>query len=147
MARRLAPIRLALCASPDYLARHGTPAEPDALAGHNCLPYSYAATGGTWQLTRGEERKTVAANGSFRANNGDALKAAALAGLGITVQPTFIVGEELRDGRLSHLLPEWTVPELSVYAVYAHRQYLSAKVRTFVDHLGQFFGSPPYWDQ
>ncbi|MEL7450325.1 MAG: LysR family transcriptional regulator [Pseudomonadota bacterium] len=147
VARRLAPTRLALCASPAYLARHGTPTDPEALANHNCLPYSYAATGSSWQLMRGDERRTVAANGSFRANNGDALKAAALGGLGITVQPTFIVGEELREGRLARVLPEWKVPELSVYAVYAHRQYLSAKVRTFVDHLGEFFGSPPYWDR
>ncbi|MEM9057923.1 MAG: LysR family transcriptional regulator [Pseudomonadota bacterium] len=147
VGRRRAPARRVLCAAPEYLKRHGTPTTPDALADHNCLGYTYFADGGAWRFTRDDEVYTVPVAGSFRTNNGDALSAAALAGTGIVVQPTFIVGDALRAGRLVPLLPDYTLAERSVYAVYAHRQYLSAKVRTFVDHLATYFGTPPYWDR
>lgn len=74
------------------------------------------------------------------------MQVAALAGKGIVMQPTFIAGEGIRAGRLQTVLDEYQLPELIAHAVYAHRQYLSAKMRTLVDFLAGYFGSPPYWD-
>ena len=68
------------------------------------------------------------------------------AGAGLVLLPTFIVGEDISAGRLQLVLDDYPVEELNIFAVYPHRQYLSAKVRTFVDFLGDYFGSPPYWD-
>ena len=73
------------------------------------------------------------------ANNGDAIRLAGLAGRGLILQPTFIVGDDIRAGRLQLVLEDYEVEPMAVYAVYAHRQYLSGKVRTFVDFLGNFF--------
>ncbi len=146
VARQLAPCRLVVCASPGYLDRHGEPATPAELEQHNCLVYSYYSTRGDWSFERNGERHTVHIDGSFVANNGDAVTQAAIAHMGIILQPTFIVGKALRDGRLKIVLGDYTLPDLGVYAVYAHRHYLSAKVRTFVDFLAGHFGEPPYWD-
>ena len=85
-------------------------------------------------------------SGSLVANNGDALLAASLAGAGVTIQPTFIVGDALRDGRLVRLLPDWHLDGLSAYAVYPSARNLSPKVRGFVDYLVGRFGNPPPWD-
>jgi len=146
VSRRLAVVRLVLCAAPAYLAARGEPRIPAELENHDCLVYDYAPDRRRWRLSRGEDTTQVAIGGRFSANNGDALRHAALACAGIVLQPTFIVGDDLRAGRLQRILPEWDVEPLSLYAVYAHRQYLSAKVRTFVDHLADFYGTPPYWD-
>ena len=146
VARQLAPCRLVVCASPGYLDRHGEPATPAELEQHNCLVYSYYSTRGDWSFERNGERNTVHVDGSFVANNGDAVTQAAIAHMGIILQPTFIVGKALRDGRLKIVLGNYALPDLGVYAVYAHRHYLSAKVRTFVDFLAGHFGEPPYWD-
>jgi len=147
VARCIAPVRLVACAAPAYLAARGVPATPADLENHNCLGYSYAADRGQWAFKRGSEEYSVAIKGSFSANNGDALREAALAGAGIVLQPSFIVGNEIRSGRLQVLLPDYSTPGLNLYAVYAHRQYLSAKVRTFIDFLSGYFDSPPYWDE
>jgi DNA-binding transcriptional LysR family regulator len=147
VARRLAPVRMVVCAAPAYLERHGTPARPADLTGHECLSYAYHAERDTWSFEGAGTSEAVAVRGRFSANNGDALRAAALAGRGIVLLPTFIVGDDLREGRLRELMTDYEIPLLSVYAVYAHRQYLSAKVRTFVDFLAGYFGTPPYWDR
>jgi len=146
VARRLATIRLLVCASPDYLRRRGTPQSPEDLGEHLCLGYSYSQDRSHWRLERNGRTHTIPVGGTFIANNGDALRLAAVEGAGIILQPSFIVGEDVRAGRLQVVLPEYRVADLAVYAVYAHRQYLSAKVRTFIDYLGDYFGSPPYWD-
>lgn len=147
VARRLAPIRLVTCASPEYLQARGTPKSPQELESHECLSYAYYSEHDRWQFTRDGESREVRVSGRFSANNGDAILAAALAGMGIVLQPTFIVGDDIRAGRLRRILGDYELPSLNVYAVYAHRQYLSGKVRTFVDFLADYFGSPPYWDR
>lgn len=147
VARRLAPVRLVVCGAPDYFRRHGVPETPEQLPEHDCLRYAYASDYDRWRFEHDGRSHTVRIRGPFSANNGDALRAAALAGQGIILQPTFIVGEDIRAGRLQTVLDEYRVAGLNVHAVYAHRQYLSAKVRTFVDFLDGYFGSPPYWDR
>jgi DNA-binding transcriptional LysR family regulator len=146
VARQLAPVRLVVCGSPDYLAEHGIPESPGELTDHECLHYTLASDSGRWRFKDAGHARDVKINGRFSANNGDALRLAALAGRGLVMQPTFIVGDDIRAGRLQIVLADYEADPLAVYAVYAHRQYLSAKVRTFVDFLGDYFGSPPYWE-
>jgi len=146
VARRLAPVRLVVCGSPAYLERRGVPRIPADLSRHECLRYAYSADVDRWSFEHDGGTDTVRVKGGFSANNGDALRAAALAGRGIILQPTFIVGDDIRAGRLHTVLDDYRVAPLDVHAVYSHRQYLSAKVRTFVDFLAEYFGSPPYWD-
>ena len=148
VARRLAPCRVAVCAAPAYLAQHGAPEGPEDLREHKCLLYSYAANGGTWRFVRADGREVrVEVDGPLTANNGDAVLAASLEGAGVLLQPTFIVGDALREGRLVRLLPGWGAPELAVYAVYPSARHLSPKVRSCVDFLAEQFGDNPAWDR
>ncbi len=144
VARRVAPARVVPCAAPAYLQRHGTPRVPEDLAGHVCLVYTY--TGEEWQFDGPDGRHTVRVKGSVRANNGDMLAQAALAGMGIILQPTFLAGDDLASGHLVPLLPGYEAPPFWVYAVYPSRRHVSAKVRTFVDFLVERFGDEPAWD-
>ncbi len=146
VARRLSPCRLVLCASPGYLERHGRPSAPADLHGHNCLLYAYASNGGVWRFLGEHGAEDVRVSGSLVINNGDALLAAALAGQGIILQPTFIAGEDLRAGRLVRLLPGWRLTGLNIHAVYPSARHLSPKVRSFVDFLALRFRDPPRWD-
>ncbi|WP_223671177.1 LysR family transcriptional regulator [Kangiella shandongensis] len=146
IAKKIAPIRLVTCASPDYLKQYGTPATPDELAQHRYLHYSYRDSsepliGGMQKAfpSLKEQRHIVA-------NNGEVLAKAAVAGAGIVVQPTFIVGSAIAQGKLSIILPDYEPEPLGLYALYAHRRYLSSKVRSFIDFLSEYFGEPPYWD-
>ncbi len=147
IARRLAPSRLVLCASPAYLAARGTPAHPDELPAHNFLSYAYASTRDDVTLIAADGRRvTTHLSGNLMANNGDALLAAALAGQGIIVLPTFFVGTEIADGALKVLMPDWQLPQLTIHAVYPVNRHLAAKVRLFVDFLAERFRGEPPWD-
>ena len=145
VARRLATCRLAVCASPGYLARRGRPSAPADLRGHNCLLYAYAGHG-AWPFLGEHGEEEVRLSGNLIANNGDALLASALAGQGVIMQPTFIVADALRQGRLERLLPGWRLADLGVYAVYPSTRHLSPKVRSFVDFLAGLYRDPPPWD-
>ena len=147
IAAKLAPNRRVVCASPDYLARAGTPRHPQDLRQHNCFGYTYQATGNTWRFVGPEGPATVRVTGSLTANNGDILKAAMLQGLGLGLVPTFSIADELKSGELVVVLPDYIDTETSVYAVYPHSRHLSAKVRAFVDYLRDRFGPEPYWDR
>jgi DNA-binding transcriptional LysR family regulator len=146
VARNLAPVRLVVCASPDYLEERGVPDTPQDLKDHECLRYTLAPDFNRWQFRESDDIHDVQVTGSFLANNGDAIRLAALAGRGLALQPTFIVGDDIRAGRLQRVLQDYELDPMGVYAIYAHRKYLSGKVRTFVDFLGDYFGSTPYWE-
>jgi len=147
IARRLAPIRHLLCASPEYLQRHGTPTRPDDLRQHVCLAYSNLANPGLWRF-----RTPDGAPGSVQvpvkllANNGDFLYQAALAGHGLIMHPTFYLREALRDGTLVALLTDLVWPEVNAYAVYPPTRHLSNRVRAFVDFLAQRFAGQSVWE-
>ena len=147
VARKLAPCRQVFCASPAYLKKNGIPKVPQDLAIHHCLIYSNDPKPDTWILHGPNGVESVKVNGPLNADNGDILKAAAIAGLGIVAQPTFIVGPDLRAGKLQQVLPDYCPPDISINAVFPSRRYLSAKVRTFVDFLAGYFGENPKWDQ
>ena len=148
IARRLAPNRLVLCAAPSYLRAHGAPRAVEDLKGHECLLYSYLAVGDVWRLCGPGGERRLRVTGRLRINNGDALLAATLGGFGVALLPCFICGEDLRAGRLIHVLPEWSGPaDTVIAAVYPASRNLSPKVRVFVDVLAERFGGTPYWDE
>jgi DNA-binding transcriptional LysR family regulator len=146
VVRKLALSRLILCAAPAYLTKRGTPREPSELSRHNCICTSVLPWGDEWRLAgkRGEVR--VAVSGSFRGNNAEMLRAAALDGIGIAVLPSWAVAGPLRAGALRRVLKAWQPPSSTIYAVYPGNRLMSMKVRAFVDHLARCFGRTPYWD-
>ncbi|MBF0187668.1 MAG: LysR family transcriptional regulator [Magnetococcales bacterium] len=146
IARKLAPARLVVCASPDYVARYGEPQVPADLSTCPTLLYTNVNPADVWHFQGPDGEVTVKVNGRLWVNNGDAIREAALQGVGLAIMPTFIVGKDLQAGRLISLLPEYRLPELGVYALYPHNRHLSAKVRILVDFLKKRFGPNPYWD-
>jgi DNA-binding transcriptional LysR family regulator len=148
VARRLAASRNIVCAAPDYIARRGAPQTPADLLNHDCIGYSGAATADEWHLAdESSQPHAVKVPCVMHSNNGDTVRAAALAGLGIIWQPTFLIGGDLRQGRLVPLLPGYRMADIDVLAVYPSRRYLSAKVRVMVDFLAEAFRGTPPWDR
>jgi len=129
VSRRLASTQLVLCASPTYLKKHGKPLEPADLASHSVLAYSLLAMGDTWQFEGPDGRVPVKVHPRMHTNNGDTCRAAALDHQGIILQPTFLVGDDLRTGRLVEVMPEYRSVELGIYAMYASRKHVPLKVR------------------
>jgi DNA-binding transcriptional LysR family regulator len=147
IARKLAPARRRLVASPHYLEMHGTPSVPDDLAAHRCLTYGHTTLLQRWQLTTKHGKTfTVPISSMLCSNNGDVLKAAAVAGRGITELPTFLVGPDIKAGRLKVVLADYAPAELGIYALYAPNRYLAAKTRVLIDFLVKRFGARPAWD-
>jgi DNA-binding transcriptional LysR family regulator len=148
VARRIAPCRTAVCAAPSYLREHGTPKTLDDLSGHNCLGYTLPSAAGATRWVFGPEGDlVVSVQGNLRANNGDALLAAALAGHGLIYQPTFLVGDSLRRGDLVRVLSEYPTYDLAVHAVLPSGRQAPAKVRAFVEFLAERFAPQPDWDR
>jgi DNA-binding transcriptional LysR family regulator len=146
IARRLAPARRVLVASPDYVARNGAPESPEQLGAHRCLDYGHMAATHRWQLVQDGDIITVPIAAALCSNNGEVLREAALAGNGIALLPTFIVGPDIEAGRLRVVLPQTPPTELAIYALYAPNRYLAAKTRVFIDFLVKRFGERPFWD-
>jgi len=145
VARPLTTTRLMVCASPAYLARHGTPRMPSDLREHRTLAYAYAATGDTWHFRSGSRDVQVRTRPVLRSNNGDLLLVAAEQGLGLVLHPGFLVADALRAGRLVRVLTDHESPALTVSAVYPAREFLPAKTRVFVDFLAAAFAGPAPW--
>jgi DNA-binding transcriptional LysR family regulator len=148
VARKLATSRNIVCASPDYLARRGMPRAPADLQQHECIVYSYNPTGDEWQFSdEAGKPHPVKVRGAMHTNNGDTARAAALGGMGIIWQPSFLIGADLREGRLVPVLPGYRLPDIDVLAVYPSRRHLSAKVRAMIDFLVREFEGTPPWDR
>ena len=146
-ARRLAPNRRVVCASPAYLAAHGTPRTPEELARHNCLTARDFT--GNWDYKTPDGRAgSVRVTGRYCCDNWEVLREWALAGLGVALKSTWDVYRELKDGSLVALLPGYVFhSDVAIYAVYPHRRFLPAKTRVFIEFLAQSFGPEPYWDR
>ncbi|GAB4200786.1 MAG: LysR family transcriptional regulator [Wenzhouxiangellaceae bacterium] len=148
VSRPLTPIRLLLCAAPEYLRQAPPLRQPGDLQHHRCLIYSYLSQRYEWQFEdRSGRRESVRVKGAVTANNGDLLNAMAIQGDGIVLQPSFIAHQAIVSGELRPLLNEWQAPPLHLYAVYLHRRHLSAKVRALIDFLATYWTQPPPWDQ
>jgi DNA-binding transcriptional LysR family regulator len=146
ISRRIGVSQLVCCAAPAYLARHPAPATPEDLVAHPCLTYAYSSIGNLWRFVDAEHRAhDVRVTGSAHANNGAMLAALAVAGVGINLEPDFIVADDVRAGRLVTLLPGYTPPTVNISAAYPSRRHLSAKVRTFIDFLALRFARDPPW--
>jgi DNA-binding transcriptional LysR family regulator len=140
IARRLASSGLLLAASPVYLQQHGTPSTPDALRQHNCLAYTQAARPHDWTFADvGGIVHTVTVQGNLQANTSIALRAAALAGLGIVNAASFILHDDVQRGALVKLLPAYTQQPRELYALYPQNRHLSPKVRAFVDFAAEHY--------
>jgi DNA-binding transcriptional LysR family regulator len=146
IARRLAPARRALVAAPAYLAQHGTPETPADLINHRCLAYGHMAAVHRWQLLQEGQVVNVQISAALCSNNGEVLRAAALAGNGIANLPTFLVGPDIAAGQLVPVLTATPPTELGIFALYAPNRYLAAKTRVFIDFLVSRFGEKPAWD-
>jgi DNA-binding transcriptional LysR family regulator len=146
VARKLGETRLVPCASPDYLAQHGAPKAPEDLGRHNCFTYEYVSPRHLWRFRdRSGAERSVRVSGSLHSNNGDLLAEVAARGVGIVFEPAFIVGPEVRAGRLVPLLQDYEPLPVPIYAVYPSRKHLSAKVRRFVEFLVERFSSAQDW--
>lgn len=139
IARRIAGTRLVLCASPRYLRQAGPITDLDDIARHDVMAYTYLATGEQWHFSGPQGARSIEVRPRLRSNSGDTCRAAALADQGIIFQPTFLVGEDLKAGRLVEILPQYAGPELDINVVYPSRLHLSHKVRAMVEFLAAAF--------
>jgi len=149
-ARKLAPNRRVVCASPAYLRQHGEPRTPQDLAQHNCLIATWEqGMAMTWEYKSPVgKRGSVRVTGRYACDNWEVLREWAVAGLGVALKSTWDVRKHLEDGSLVPLLPGYEFgTEVGIYAVYPHRRHLPAKTRVFIDFLAESFGPEPYWDQ
>lgn len=147
IAKRIAPVRLVMCASSEYLQQHGMPKSLQDLKAHRYLRYSYLEDDANQLAHRWLRSSDRARSNELVCNNGDVLVESAIAGAGIALQPTFISGAAIKEGKLTIVLPEYEPEPLTLYAVYASRQLLANKVRCFVEFLDGYYGDRPYWDQ
>ncbi len=139
VSRQLTATRLVLCASPEYVRRHGAPAHPGEIAGHTVFSYTLLASGDQWSFTGPQGPVSVRVDPKIRSNSGDTCCAAALQHQGIVLQPSFMVATHLRSGALVELMSAYRSIELGVYAVYASRRHLTPKVRVLIDFLVEAF--------
>lgn len=147
VARRLATCRSVLCASPAYIARHGAPATPQALAEHRCVIHEFGS-GAEYRLRRDGHVSTVAVNGSLSGNETAIVRQAALAGAGIAMLPTYFVGDDLQRGALVRLLPEHEPEPLGIHAIYLSRQHQPLPLRLLIEFLAERFGGDEApWDR
>jgi DNA-binding transcriptional LysR family regulator len=148
VARRLAPVRWVLCASPQYLQKRGTPRTPADLVGHNCLFYSHLEHGNHWHFRSASGEVNVRITGSFSVHSSLALREVMLSGLGIGSLPTFTVWRDIHEGAATVLLPDYELlGGNAFYAVYLPTRHVVPKVRAFIDFLVERFSPEPYWDR
>jgi DNA-binding transcriptional LysR family regulator len=137
--RKLARTWRVMAASPGYLAENGVPKHPDNLSSHRMLIYNLAKDSTVLHLSRGEEQKDVEIKSSVDSNEGQVIVSAGLAGLGILIQPLYIIHDEIVAGRLVPVLPDWALPPLTINIAYQSRRHLPAKIRVFTDYLVERF--------
>jgi DNA-binding transcriptional LysR family regulator len=140
------PYRLVLCASRTYLKAHGTPATPDELPHHQCLTYAFTprsewhAAQPEWVLHNGVATVRVPVGGRLRIDSAEALRRAAVSGLGIVMLPAFLVADDLRAKRLLEVLPGYSAPERPLHLMYLRERQTSPKLRCFIDFIVERFG-------
>ena len=144
-ARRLCPVHRSLVAAPAYLDRHGRPEHPDDLARHACLGYAYLPSPDRWRFRDDAGAEvTVVPAGPLRANNADALTPALRAGLGLAVQPDFMIWDDLRSGRLERVLPGWTAPPVALHLVTPPGDPRPARVAALMGFLQRVLAAAPW---
>ena len=148
IARKLAPLRSVLCASPEYLENQGYPQQLADLKQHNCILFTYSRDLKEWTFNQNGHSQAIEISGNYQVNNSEALEEALLQGIGIGRLPTFVAGTAIKAGKLIPLFTEHDMLELSIYAVFLERKYMPAKVRAFLDYAVEYLGGDePYWDR
>lgn len=140
IARPLAPYRMAVCAAPDYLSRRGVPIHPDELTGHDTIAFTPSARS-PWKFAREGKEKAVTPPRMITANNGQAVRAAARAGLGIIMQPEILVKCDLETGCLVRLFPDWRLGERPMWLLYQRDRRMTPRLRSFIAFSMTAFGS------
>ncbi|MFM0392509.1 LysR family transcriptional regulator [Paraburkholderia phytofirmans] len=135
VAQRLGAVHGVLCASPDYLKRHGSPKSVDDLGGHAALRLVNSSSTAHWELTDGKSTHSIQPVGPLVGDHPEAVLHAACSGLGIAMLPGFAVVDQIRKGELVHVLPQWRSPEHGVYVLMPSRRFLEAKTRAWVELL------------
>ncbi|MEZ5776184.1 MAG: LysR family transcriptional regulator [Hyphomicrobiaceae bacterium] len=143
--RRLATSRMLLCASPGYVVARGTPGRPEDLTRHELLGYAYGALRGRWRFQGPQGAVEIPVKSRLVCNNGDAMVEMAADGLGLILQPDFIVHRAIRAGRLVELLADYQAGTLGIHAVFPPSRHVPARVRTFIAHLEAIFQRGPDW--
>ncbi len=147
VARKLAVNRAVLCGSPAYLREHGVPRQVEDLRKHDCILFPPLAPKGVWTFRRNEQKYSVAVRGTLETDDMDAVRSAVLGGLGIGLLPSYMAGEDLREGRLVPLLRRFQAgPGSSIYLVYLPNRTLSSRVRAMIDFLVARFAPTPSWE-
>ncbi len=147
VARQLSSSRIVVCGSPAYLEQRGIPETPEDLVQHNCLLMDHPTPLSEWRFRYGDIEKIARVSGNLKSNLGDSLRIAAIRNCGLVQLPSYMVGLDIQAGRLKPVLDKYEPEGLPIHVTYAHRKFLSAKVRTFVDFLQDHFKSPSYWDE
>jgi DNA-binding transcriptional LysR family regulator len=137
IARKVANRRMVVCASPAYLSEHGEPRQPDDLRKHNCLTLLEMH----WRFAYPNEIRVVKVRGNWHSDNGQALVAAAVQGIGIVRFASYYVDEELANGDLVPLLEDYEVQDAATWIIYADRHHLPTRVRFLIDFLAERLGS------
>lgn len=143
ITRQLGESPVILSASPDYIARRGAPLHPENLAHHDCLHFSRLRWGRLWQFQKGEETLRTPIVPRLECNDGRSLLAAAIGGLGIAMEPTFVVGPAIRRGELVPVMSDWSIATVPLHAVYPANRHIAAKVKTFVAFLANHLAEHP----
>lgn len=146
VSRRLSSTRMILCASPAYLKTHGTPRQPSELAGHAILAYSLLSMGDSWEFEGPQGPVAVKVEPRMRSNSGDTCRAVALRHQGLVIQPSFLVGDDVKSGALVELMPDYRSIEMGIYAMYPTRKHVLPKVRLLIDYLVDAFKVKPWAD-
>jgi DNA-binding transcriptional LysR family regulator len=146
VARKLAVSRRVVCCSPEYAKRHGLPSSLDDIVAHSCIGYANTHSSQLWQFESrdGTEPRSLTVRSRIVANNGEAMRDAAIAGLGLAVLPLFIVADALGKGELINALPHERPADDAVYALYPHTRHVAQKVRAIIDYLVQALADPPW---
>lgn len=145
VAKKLAPVRRILCATPEYLAKNGTPASLADLEHHTCIANHNSDT---WKLENDDEILHFRPSGPIQTNSSEVVREAVLSGTGIALRSTWDIGENINSGQLQQVLPQFESSHLvAIHAIYASKTFLPLKVRLFIDYLAELYGSTPYWDK
>ena len=147
VSRRIASARRVICASPEYIKKNRMPKKPEYLLNHNCLIYMPRNDMGKWEFLDKGKRKKIKVTGDIQCNSGDALRVASIQSCGITQLPTYMVGLDIQAGRLRAVLEDFEPEKQPIYAIYNHRKYISAKIKTFIDFIYNLYQPEPYWNE
>ena len=147
IVRKVAPNQRVIVGTPEYLEKNGEPKTPEDLLQHNCLLLRFPGSQQfQWTLDGPEGPETLSVRGNLDSDNGEVLTQWCRQGAGLALKSMWEVGDDIREGRLKVVLPDWSPPPHAIYALYPHSRLLPPRVRAFIDFLAEVYGPEPYWE-